>query len=663
MPGYQVETNARGLSLEPSHGPATGGVLLVGSVPLRSAEEVFQVMATELGDRITQLPDGETGPRSDWIVAVPRAELPPGVRGLPARRPTPSGSAAPEGPRRRVAGHAALRRPGLRRGGDLLLRHLRPPQAGRAGPPHCRFQVSLPTPLAPIAAFVAPEDQARIEPPYEERMLHELDGIFDAIPHDQLAIQWDTNFEFAMLDEVMPVWFGDRGRHRRAAGPPGPQHPAGVQLGYHFCHGHEAHHRDRPYHAQPLVDVANALSLSLSRSLDWLHLPVAGDRVDLRFFETLAQLGSGPRRGCTSGCSIRRTASWGPGPDRRGAALRPRLRRRHRLRLGPPPPPGRRAADRAAPGGVGPDPAGDPAALAFAWPAGWERVPDDDWTHQPVDALGEAYDNVDHHSWYRNLDATVEELSHLLNDGDILVDYSGGTGILLDRLKLRMFDVRAGAVIVDSSPKFLRGAGEVPRRPRRRAPAAPLPEAREAAAATRRGARSGAPRASGRRDRLDQRDPPLSRPGRHGGVVAAGAAPRRPRPHQLRQHPQPACSPQRVDPRRDRVGGRRPRRGARAQRSGVRELPPTSTTRNGWPPTPPTIDRVFLQPCPLDFYLETPSSGPQGRVGAGGEHRGRVDDWYELLRTYHDAVLGWVGGTEKIDGAPPSPEAVADRPR
>ena len=28
-----------------SNGAATGGVLLVGSVPLRSAEEVFQVMA------------------------------------------------------------------------------------------------------------------------------------------------------------------------------------------------------------------------------------------------------------------------------------------------------------------------------------------------------------------------------------------------------------------------------------------------------------------------------------------------------------------------------------------------------------------------------------------------------------------------------------------
>ena len=64
------------------------------------------------------------------------------------------------------------------------------------------------------------------------------------------------------------------------------------------------------------------------------------------------------------------------------------------------------------------------------------------------------------HSWYRNLDPTVEELAHLLADGDILVDYSGGTGILVDRLKLRMFDTQAGAVIVDSSPKFLRVALE-----------------------------------------------------------------------------------------------------------------------------------------------------------------------------------------------------------
>jgi SAM-dependent methyltransferase len=73
-------------------------------------------------------------------------------------------------------------------------------------------------------------------------------------------------------------------------------------------------------------------------------------------------------------------------------------------------------------------------------------------------------------------------------------------------------------------------------------------------------------------------------------------------------------------------------------------------------------DRVFLQPRPLDFYVETLElSGLKVESVREASIEARVDDWYELLRTYHDAVLGWVGGTEKIDGAPPSPEAVADR--
>ena len=152
-----------------------------------------------------------------------------------------------------------------------------------------------PTPLAPIAAFVAAEDQSRIEPLYEARIRHELTSIFDAIPHDQLAIQWDTNFEFAMLDGVMPAWFDDpRASIVERLVRLGRSIPAGVQLGYHFCHGHERHHRERPYDAQPLVDIANALSLSLGRSLDWVHLPVEGGRVDVRFFETLGGLALRP---------------------------------------------------------------------------------------------------------------------------------------------------------------------------------------------------------------------------------------------------------------------------------------------------------------------------------------------------------------------------------
>ena len=173
--------------------------------------------------------------------------------------------------------------------------------------------------------------------------------------------------------------------------------------------------------------------------------------------------------------------------------------------------------------------------------AGWERIPDEDWTTEPVDAFGASYDNVAQHSWYRNLDPTVEELAHLLADGEILVDYSGGTGILVDRLKLRLFGTQAGAVIVDSSPKFLRAAlekfGDDPRVGLR---LLRYLKEEKRLQRPRRGPRRRAPRARRRRDRLDQRRPPVPRPRRHGGVVAARPAPGRARAGQLRQHPQPA---------------------------------------------------------------------------------------------------------------------------
>jgi hypothetical protein len=35
------------------------GAHLVGSVPLRSAEEVFRMLSERLGDRVQRLPDGE----------------------------------------------------------------------------------------------------------------------------------------------------------------------------------------------------------------------------------------------------------------------------------------------------------------------------------------------------------------------------------------------------------------------------------------------------------------------------------------------------------------------------------------------------------------------------------------------------------------------------
>ena len=43
-------------------------VLLVGSVPLDSAEEVFRTCSQELSSHLRCMPDGEVGDRSIWVV-------------------------------------------------------------------------------------------------------------------------------------------------------------------------------------------------------------------------------------------------------------------------------------------------------------------------------------------------------------------------------------------------------------------------------------------------------------------------------------------------------------------------------------------------------------------------------------------------------------------
>ena len=48
-------------------------------------------------------------------------------------------------------------------------------------------------------------------------------------------------------------------------------------------------------------------------------------------------------------------------------------------------------------------------------------------------------------------------------------------------------------------------------------------------------------------------------------------------------------------------------------------------------------------------------TSPSSAVEAG------VEDWFEFLSAYADAVLGWAGGSAKVDGEPATQEAAADR--
>ena len=250
------------------------GAHLVGSVPLDDAETVFRTVARGLGRHLARLPDGETGARRDWIAwqygvlcATPGlAPIPVGDRHYLRRQMV------------QLVGERAAPRFGALGYADAAIASFaifdRLQREG-AIPAGVRFQVSLPTPLAPVTVFVAPDDRALVEPAYQARMLLELRRILDAIPHERLAIQWDVAVEIGLLAGAWPAHFAgvERGVLDRL-GLLGDAVPPDVALGYHLCYGDFGHrHFVEPDDAALLVRTANALA-ARPRALAWIHMPV-----------------------------------------------------------------------------------------------------------------------------------------------------------------------------------------------------------------------------------------------------------------------------------------------------------------------------------------------------------------------------------------------------
>jgi ubiquinone/menaquinone biosynthesis C-methylase UbiE len=644
------------------------GAHVVGSVPLASAEAVFRTLGAGLGDRLRRIPDGETGPRADWIVwqypvlssrsqfevappapefyrALPRLRLRPGERGDDLRFESLGYAEAAFGS---YSAFSVLKRDGV-------------------VPRGCRFQVSLPTPLAPISAFVALDDQAVVERSYEAAMAAELERILAGIPHDQLALQWDTNFEFGMLEGDLPVWFPDVNggileRLIRISGSV----PSDVELGFHFCHGHDEH-AARPGHKDMgrMVEIANALAAALDRALNWVHMPLprvgAGASFmaplhDLRLHpETELYLGAlhpadsdedarsridaarevGEEFGLATPCGWGRLA-----PDRV-----PELISAH-ARLS------RAVADPDAERGY-----------VFAWDEGFARIPAEEWVDAPVDEFGLHYDTVEDHGWYRNLDPTVEQLAGDLRPGQILIDYSGGTGILLDRLRLRIFDRQVGMVIVDSSPKFLRVALDRFRNDERVAfrRLRYLKEARRLQYVDEVLGESFRSRpadvlvstnAIHLYDDLENTLRAWTRVLRPGGLVRINSGNLR-NPNAGENEwiidetvyvvHEVAAGLVRNEPRYEPY---------RTVLEDTERLQAYLDYR----------DRVFLAPRPLEHYTDALRGA--GFVVEDVSERtieADVDEWYEFLSAYADAALGWVGGAVKVDGEGASEQASADR--
>jgi hypothetical protein len=269
------------------------GVHLNGSIPLANADEVFRVTSSILGKRLHRIPDGETGVRTNWI----------GWQSDVLAR-NPSLEMIPPDPNAYAPSPHFKLRPGVS-AGDFVFDQLGYADAAlasyevfsqlkRAGvlPTQYRFQVSLPTPLAPVTAFMVSEGWAIVQPAYDRAMVAELDRIASGIPHDELAIQWDVAVEFGLLEGVAFTSYAHvKTEIIDQLVRLGNQVPLDVELGYHLCYGDAGHkHFVEPEDTAKLVDVANGISAGLGRSLNWISMPVPRDRSDDAYFAPLKHL-------------------------------------------------------------------------------------------------------------------------------------------------------------------------------------------------------------------------------------------------------------------------------------------------------------------------------------------------------------------------------------
>lgn len=267
-------------------------ILLVGSVPLDDEAEVFREVAATLGTRIKAIPDGETGMRTNWInwQKAVMDEAPMIER------------------RQHVEGYGAVQVDLYSEKNDYLGDRSFPPlgyakaaiasyetfktllKAGQI-PSGTRFQVALPTPFAPMMSFVEPESFGRIEPLYVEAMRRELDDVLDAVPHTELAIQWDAALEFAVLEGVFPAPIKDFDSLVDRMVDLGSWVPEPVTLGFHLCYGDANHkHFKDPEDTGLMVQVMNHLGENIARPIDWFHLPVPIARDDEAYFEPMSAL-------------------------------------------------------------------------------------------------------------------------------------------------------------------------------------------------------------------------------------------------------------------------------------------------------------------------------------------------------------------------------------
>jgi hypothetical protein len=276
-------------------------VYLVGSVPMASAGEVFEKVSAALGTRIKRLPDGETGERGDWISWLEPvfAEHPSFQKSGEFFRVHATGTG-----RERYTLKAGIKPHDIRFDNlfyaDIAKQSYaefkRLKDAGKiaAG---TKFQVDLVPAHSVIWLFLVDSLHAPIDPVYNDALKREIDKIAAAIPHDELAIQFDVaSAVFARLERNEASSYGrTKAEMQETFGnilvELGDRVPSDIDLLYHLCYGDSGHkHVVEPTDMNDMVDFANRVARQIKRPVQLIHMPVPRNRSDDAYFAPLKRL-------------------------------------------------------------------------------------------------------------------------------------------------------------------------------------------------------------------------------------------------------------------------------------------------------------------------------------------------------------------------------------
>jgi hypothetical protein len=273
----------------------------VGSIPLPDSETVFRTLSKAVGKHVIRLPDGETGIRKTWIrflqdVLAGNSAIELASDVPPFKFKQWDGKVVREIPRLRVKPGATIDPATFSTGyADMAIESWKVfERLQKAGdiPAGVKFQVCIPTPIAPTYNNMVPSDRQKLLPPLTQHFLGEVGKIAKALPNDRIALQWDVCQEVLAWENYYdkgPVEF--RTETIDVLTKIGNGVPAGIEFGYHLCYGSPAdEHMVLPKDAGIMVELTNAIVAGVKRPIQFFHMPVIKSRTDDGYFTPLKGL-------------------------------------------------------------------------------------------------------------------------------------------------------------------------------------------------------------------------------------------------------------------------------------------------------------------------------------------------------------------------------------